>query len=138
MDELRRRQTKLRDIDVSVEGDDPTYPTSGGKPQSHANVLQRGWYPRLKRAGIYDWETKVGKPEFGILGAMNQPLAVLASPIPGPPRHTQSGLDTFQARGLELSAIPMPSASLDPDSAHVSASSTSGQVCSYRGASAGR
>lgn len=32
-----------------------------GKPQTHANILQRGWYPALKRAGIYDWNTKVGK-----------------------------------------------------------------------------
>jgi integrase len=24
-------------------------------------VLERGWYPVLKRAGVYDWRTKVGK-----------------------------------------------------------------------------
>lgn len=45
----------------AVEGHDPIFPTSGGKPQSHANVVQRGWYPALKRAGIYDWKTKIGK-----------------------------------------------------------------------------
>lgn len=61
MDELRRWQTELRNIGVSVEGHDPTFPTSAGKPQTHANILQRGWYPALKRAGIYDWKTKVGK-----------------------------------------------------------------------------
>lgn len=27
----------------------------------NANVLQRGWYPALKRAGIYDWNAKTGK-----------------------------------------------------------------------------
>ena len=37
------------------------FPTAGGKPRSHANVLQRGWYPALKRAGVYDSKTKVGK-----------------------------------------------------------------------------
>jgi integrase len=61
MDELRRWQTELRNIGVSSEGHDPIFPTSGGKPQSHANVLQRGWYPALKRAGVYDWKTKTGK-----------------------------------------------------------------------------
>lgn len=61
MDELRRWQTELRNIGVAVEGHDPIFPTGGGKPQSHANVLQRGWYPALKRAGIYDWKTKTGK-----------------------------------------------------------------------------
>jgi integrase len=61
MDELRRWQTELRNIGVSVEGHDPIFPTSGGRPQSHANVLQRGWYPALKRAGIYDWKAKTGK-----------------------------------------------------------------------------
>ena len=40
---------------------DPIFPTSGGKPQSHANILQRGWYPALKCAGIYDCETKTGE-----------------------------------------------------------------------------
>lgn len=61
MDELRRWQTELRNIGVSVEGHNAVFPTSGGKPQSHANVLQRGWYPALKRAGIYDWKAKTGK-----------------------------------------------------------------------------
>ena len=62
MDELRLWRTELRNIKVSVEGHDPMFPTAGGKAQSHANVLQRGWYPALKRAGIYDWKTKNGKP----------------------------------------------------------------------------
>jgi integrase len=61
MNELRRWQTELRNIEISVEGHDPVFPTSGGKPQSHANVLQRGWYPALKRAGVYDWKAKTGK-----------------------------------------------------------------------------
>jgi hypothetical protein len=34
---------------------------AGGKPQSHANILQRGWYPALKRAGVYDWKARTGK-----------------------------------------------------------------------------
>jgi integrase len=55
------RQTELRNIKVSVEGHDPIFPTSGGRPQTHANILERGWYPALKRAGIYDWKAKTGK-----------------------------------------------------------------------------
>lgn len=59
MDELRRWQTELRN--VSVEGHDPVFPTRGGKPQSHANIWQRGWYLALKRAGVYDWKEKTDK-----------------------------------------------------------------------------
>jgi integrase len=44
MKELRRWQTELRNIKVSVEGHDPIFPTSGARPHTHANVLQRGWY----------------------------------------------------------------------------------------------
>jgi integrase len=61
MDELRRSQTELRNIGVSVEGHDPIFRTSGGRPHTHANVLQRGWYRALQRAGIYDWKSKTGK-----------------------------------------------------------------------------
>lgn len=61
MDELRRWQTELRNIGASVNGQDPMFPTSEGKPHSHANLLQRGWYPALKRAGVYDWKAKTGK-----------------------------------------------------------------------------
>jgi hypothetical protein len=52
MDELRLWRTELRNIGVSVEGHDPILPTRNGKPQGHGNLLQRGWYPALKRAGV--------------------------------------------------------------------------------------
>ncbi|HEX5461433.1 MAG TPA: site-specific integrase [Steroidobacteraceae bacterium] len=61
MDELRRWQTELRNIGIAVEGHCPIFPTRRGKAHSHANLLQRGWYPALKRAGIYDSKSKVGK-----------------------------------------------------------------------------
>lgn len=32
-----------------------------GRPHIRRNRLQRGWYPALKRAGVYDWKAKTGK-----------------------------------------------------------------------------
>jgi integrase len=58
---LRRWQTELRNIGVSVQGHDPIFPTRRGRPHSHANILERGWYPAPKRAGVYDWKTNTGK-----------------------------------------------------------------------------
>ena len=61
MAELRRWQTELRNIGTNVEGHCPVFPTRNGRPQSHANLMQRGWYPTLKRAGVYDHQAKTGK-----------------------------------------------------------------------------
>jgi len=46
---VERWQAELRNIGTPVEGHDPIFPTSGGKPQTHANVLQVSWYAALKR-----------------------------------------------------------------------------------------
>jgi integrase len=61
MSELRTWQTELRNIGVSVEGHDPIFPTRNGKAHSISNSLNRGWYPALKRAGVYDKKTGAGK-----------------------------------------------------------------------------
>ncbi|MGO9634457.1 MAG: tyrosine-type recombinase/integrase [Steroidobacteraceae bacterium] len=61
MVELRTWQTELRNIGASVEGHDPVFPTRSGAPHTPANLMHRGWYPTLKRAGVYDAATKTGK-----------------------------------------------------------------------------